>query len=548
MRWRAAAPAATEPRVRRRGLLAIACLGLAYATVIQSFSWNQTSHYALIRSLAHGTARIDRYANETNDKARYRAHWYSSRAPGLAILSVPAYGALTGLHVPALARDMQAQRNADEMVWALGLWGAVLPALLLVALVRAVADRMEPGYGTAAAVTLGLGSLILPLGTLLFSHVLAACLGFGAFALLLRERAGPPRTWWVAAAGGLIGYAMTTEYALLFVGVVLGIYALLRGPRVRRALAYAGGVALGLVPLALYDQAVYGSITHVAYADLPHHQSGFFGIRLPSLTVLVALLGDSRGLLTLAPVLVAGLVGIVLLYRRGRRAEAVVIGAVCALYLLYNAGYFLPFGGGSPGPRFLVPTLPFLGVALAAAYRRLPGPTLALGAISATALVTATLTHPLVGYESETGKWSRLLTQGFFQPTIVSAFGAGRGWVAIIPFLLLAGAAIVLAATVTDLRLSWAQVGWGAAAAAAWGVYAALGPPGLGIDHAAEARIVAAGDPTALIPRAGPHPLAHLALLAVGAAVVALALARVRFGWLGRRPERAQAALDPTGS
>jgi len=534
--------------MRRRGLLAIASLGLAYATVIQSFSWNQTSHYALIRSLAHGTARIDRYANETNDKARYRGHWYSSRAPGLAMLSVPAYGALTALHVPALARDMKAQRNADEMVWALGLWGAVLPALVLLALVRAAADRLEPGYGTAAAVTLGLGSLVLPLGTLLFSHVLAACLGFGAFALLLRERAAPPRTWWVAGAGGLVGYAMTTEYALLFVGVVVGGYALLRGPRVRRALAYAGGVALGLVPLAVYDQAVYGSITHVAYADLPRHQSGFFGIRLPSLTVLVALVGDSRGLLALAPVLAAGLIGIVLLYRGGHRAEAVVIAAVCASYLLYNAGYFLPFGGGSPGPRFLVPTLPFLGVALAAAYRRLPGPTLALGAISATTLVTATLTHPLVGYESETGIWSRLLTQGFFQPTVVSAFGAGRGWVAILPFLLLAGAAIVLAASVTDLRLSWAQVGWGAGAAAAWGLYAALGPQGLGIDHAAEARIVAAGDPTALIPRAGPHPLEHLAVLAVGAALVALALARVRFGWLGRRPERARAALDPTGS
>ena len=208
---------------RRRALLALACAGLAYATVIQSFSWNQTSHYALIRSLAHGTARIDRYANQTNDKARFHGHWYSSRAPGLAILSVPAYGALTAAQVPALARHMQAQRNADEMVWALGLWGSVLPALVLLLLVRRVADALEPGYGTAAAVTLGLGSLILPLGTLLFSHVLAACLGFAAFALLLRERAGPPRTWWVFAAGGLIGYAMTTEYALLFVGVVLGI-------------------------------------------------------------------------------------------------------------------------------------------------------------------------------------------------------------------------------------------------------------------------------------------------------------------------------------
>jgi hypothetical protein len=175
--------------MRRRGLLAIACLGLAYATVIQSFSWNQTSHYALIRSLAHGTARIDRYANETNDKARHRGHWYSSRAPGLAILSVPAYGALTALRVPALAHDMKAQRNADEMVWALGLWGAVLPALVLLALVRAAADRLEPGYGTAAAVTLGLGSLVLPLGTLLFSHVLAACLGFGAFASAPGRRA-----------------------------------------------------------------------------------------------------------------------------------------------------------------------------------------------------------------------------------------------------------------------------------------------------------------------------------------------------------------------
>ncbi|HEX3318182.1 MAG TPA: hypothetical protein VHR88_09190, partial [Solirubrobacteraceae bacterium] len=499
---------------RRRAVLALLCLGLAYASVIQSFSWNQTSHYALIRSLAHGTASIDRYADQTNDKARYRGHWYSSRAPGLGLLSVPAYGVLTGLRVPALARAMKAQRNADEMVWALGLWGAVLPAVALLALVRLAADRLEPGYGTAAVVTLGLGSLVLPLGTLLFSHVLAACLAFAAFVLLLRERDGPPRTWWVAVAGGLAGYAMTTEYALLFAAVVIGLYALARGPRGRRALAYAGGVVAGLVPLAVYNQVVYGSITHVAYSDLSAHQSGFFGLHLPRPVVAVALLSDSRGLLTLAPVLICGLIGIVLVYRRGHRAEALVIAAVCASYLLYNAGYFLPFGGGSPGPRYLVPTLPFLGLALAAAYRRLPGPTLALGAISATTMVAATLTHPLVGYESETGIWSRLLSQGFFQPTIVTAAGGGRGWGAIVPFLVLALGAVVLAASVTDLRLSWSQMAWGAGAAAAWALYAALGPTGLGIDHAAELRILAAGDPTALQQRAGPRPLLHLALLA----------------------------------
>ena len=447
------------------------------------------------------------------------------------MFSLPAYGALTAFDAPALARTMKAQRSADEMVWGIGLWGAVLPAIVMLLLVRWAADRLEPGYGTAAAMTLGLGTLLLPLGTLLFSHVLAACLGFAAFVLLFRERDGPPQLWPVAAAGALIGFAMTTEYALLFSGIVLGVYALLRGPRVRRALVFVGGGAVGIAPLAIYNQAVYGSITHVAYSDLAHHQSGFFGIRLPSATVAIALLGDSRGLLTLQEAADLGcraIAGIVVLYRRGRRAEALVIAGIGVLYLLYNSGYFLPFGGGSPGPRYLTPVLPFLAVALAVAFRRFPGPALALAVASATAYVAITLTHPLIGYESETGIWTRLLSKGFFQPTIVSALGSSRGWIVVVPFLLLAGAAVVLAATVTPLRLGRRDLLWGAVAVGAWALYAALGPSVLGLDHAAELRIVAAGDPTATTPRAGPHPLANLALLSLAATLVAMMLA-----WLG---------------
>ena len=36
------------------------------------------------------------------------------------------------------------------------------------------------------------------------------------------------------------------------------------------------------------------------------------------------------------------------------------VGGLGLAYLLYNSGYWLPFGGGTPGPRFLVVTLPFL--------------------------------------------------------------------------------------------------------------------------------------------------------------------------------------------
>ena len=38
-----------------------------------------------------------------------------------------------------------------------------------------------------------------------FSHVIAATLGFAAFALLFREREGPPRLALVGAAGLLAG-------------------------------------------------------------------------------------------------------------------------------------------------------------------------------------------------------------------------------------------------------------------------------------------------------------------------------------------------------
>ena len=94
------------------------------------------------------------------------------------------------------------------MIYFIGLWGNVLPGLLLLLLVWRVAERFEPGYGAAAAVALGLGTMVLPLSTLLFSHVFTAFLGFAAFALMLRERDGPPAPSLLALAGLAMGYAV----------------------------------------------------------------------------------------------------------------------------------------------------------------------------------------------------------------------------------------------------------------------------------------------------------------------------------------------------
>jgi hypothetical protein len=527
---------------RRLALVAILLVGLAYATMFQNWSDNQSSHYDLIRALDAGRTTIDYGPYPTKDKAFYKGHWYSARAPGLAIYSLPFYEVLKNAGGPTLARDSQALRGEDEMIDFVGEWGSVLPGLLLLLLVWRVAERLQPGYGAAAAVVVGLGTMVLPFSTLLFSHVFAAMLGFAAFAIMMRERAGPPRGWvgffYLGSAGLLMGYAVCTEYPLAFVALVLGGYLLSRpGALTARALAtragaYVTGGLIGIVPLLLYNHAAFGSWTHLAYSNIPQQQKGFFGISAPSLPVLATLLFDSRGLFTLAPVLAMGAMGTVLLYRRGKRAEALTIAGICICYLGYNSGYYLPFGGGSMGPRFLITVLPFLGFPIALALRRLPGPTLALAGASIAVAVVATITHPLVGYETETVVWGRLLERGEFQPTIASAFGAGRGWGAIWPFLLAAAAALLLAARATPrVHMSASGLAAGLLALAAWCAFAALAPTLLGIDHRGLLSIVGAGDHTALnlaLHKGSRYPLRTLAPIAAVAGLLTLTAAWLR--------------------
>lgn len=564
------APAASAPadrgavRRRRSALWAILLVGLSFAMVVQNWSDNQSSHYDLVRALAAGRTTIDYGPYSTKDKACYPqkvkgeagcayGHWYSARAPGLAMYSLPFYEVIDALGAPAVARSSQALRNEDEMIYFVGLWGSVLPGLILLLLVWRVAERFEPGYGGPTAVIVGLGTMILPFSTLLFSHVFSAMLGFASFAVLVRERHGPPRPLLIAAAGLLIGYAITSEYPLAFSAVVLGLYMLSRadtlrpGPAALRAAAYAGGAVLGVIPLLLYNHAAFNSWTHLAYSNIPQQQKGFFGISAPSIPVLGTLLFDSRGLLTLSPVLIMGAIGTVLLHRRGNRAEALTVAGICLFYLGYNSGYYLPFGGGSMGPRFLVTIVPYLGFPIALALRRFPAPTLALAGASIAVAITATITHPLVGYENETVVWTHLLGQSEFQPTIASAFGAGRGIGALAPFML-----VVIAALGFGLRslprqsLSARSIGIGALVLVAWALFAILAPTLLGLDHRGLESIVGAGDKTALdltLHHGARYPLMTLALIALGAGIIAmLAAALLRDARPPRAPARTPAS------
>lgn len=565
---------ATARRRGRAGVAALAALTIGWALVMQSLGWAQTSYYAFVKALGDGTAQIDDHHWETRDKSWIDGHFYSVKAPGLPLLLTPVHVAMEaagadrlahdaadtaraggarqwtyrGLNVHAYgydpARAAQMKRRLEvqaPLVWALGLVGTVLPALLLLVLVRRRAESLEPGLGTLTAVTLGGATLVMPFAVNLFGHVLAALLAFGAFVVAWREREGrTARPWLVALAGLLSGLAVTTEYPLAIAGAIVGLYAVARPSalaaspqRLRglagRASAYTAGAVLGVAPLLLYNLLAFGSVTTLSYKNAVNEQGttghqtlglndgGFFGIAMPDPRAAADLLISPRGVLVLVPIVVMGLVGLRLMWRAGRRAEALVIGTITAAYYVYNTGYWLPMGGGSPGPRFLVPLLPFLALALAPAWRRYPGPTLALAVPSALTMIAATVTYPLIG-PGDSAQWTTRIGEAHFQHTVLSVLGLDNGWPAIAPVLLAFVAAAVLATRATS-GLAWhrrPRLAW--AALAGWGVVAGAVAPLFG-EAEISGRLVG---PTGVIDH-GSHGVLVLAGLLVGAAVLGFA-------------------------
>ena len=552
----------------RWGLAAIAALGVAWALVMHSMGWTQTSNYAQVQALADGRAQIDRWQWQTGDKAWYQGHFYSVKAPGLALTALPLFLALDAAGAKGLSHDAAAKaaqsdqprwtpqpkpgpafyggsasrairaktavENEAPLIWALTLLGAVLPAILLLLLVRSVAERMEPGYGTAAAITLGLGTIVLTFGAEFFSHVASATLGFAAFAVLFRERQRPQRLLLVGAAGLIAGLAISFEYPLGIVAVVLLAYALARRRSLGRAATYIAGAVVGVIPALAFNEWALGSPLRFAYSyavDVPGrtghavlglNSSGFFGIGVPRLDGVLDLLISGRGLLTLTPVLVMAVVGVVLIKRRGWRAEANVILAIAIAFFVYNSGYWLPLGGGSPGPRFLTPTLPFVALGLAPAYRRFPAVTLALAIPSVLLMLAGSLTYPLLG-QNGTGTWTNDLGHGKFEHTLLTVFGVHNGWLAAAPLLAAIAAAVACAVLATP-RTRVGPIRGGLVALLAWSVVAITGA-------------TIAGDP--LTPIDG-DPAALTLIAGAGlASVVGLVILRLR----DRRSESIPAAL-----
>lgn len=348
-----------------------------FSVLISANTQDETRLALSVSMLERGTLNIDPY-HDTADKSFRAGHWYSDKAPALSFYALP--NAAVALGIDSL------RGRHDGRIWD-GRWERWLlrlaingPLLLLLCLLAGrVAEGLAPGAGAVVAVVVGLGTILGPLSTVLFEQTGVALLSFAALCLAWDRRhflAG-------LAAGGAVLFA----YEAAIVAVFVGAYLLLRG--LRPVASFVLGGLPAAAALAVYDAIAFGSPFHLSYrytADIytKLQSQGFFGFTVPSLQDLRAVLVGGSGLhvgggiLVTSPVLVAAAIGVLLLRRAGARCEAVLCAATSVAFLVFDAGNFNPYGGSSPGPRYLATALPFALVGLAPALRSLRRTTLAL--------------------------------------------------------------------------------------------------------------------------------------------------------------------------
>jgi hypothetical protein len=359
---------------------------LIAATLLFSYSyfygnregWNQASRFDLVRAIVEQHRfNIDTYSENTSDKALWEGHFYSDKAPGLALSAVPVLEAVR-VALRAGHKDPSQAKSITAEIYLVTIACVALPSAVMAGYLFMLALKLGASVNGAgfAAVTLGLATPFWCYATLFWGHALsAACLFFAfSYAVSLREFDSRSRDLLLSISVGLAaGWATVTEFPAAPAAAIIALLVIAfawpsgTGRLTRVATGVAVGALLCIIVLAIYNLLVFGSPFNFGYAisaqqSWPQMRQGLMGVTYPKAYVLREILvGRYRGLLPLAPVLAAAPFGLALLWKQANaRASTLAMTTIALYYLLLNSSYAVWDGGWSYGPRHLSPALPFL--------------------------------------------------------------------------------------------------------------------------------------------------------------------------------------------
>jgi hypothetical protein len=354
------------PAADRRIAIALFVLALTtYGWFFGGGGWNQNAQFALTRAIVErATFAIDPFAASTGDLSFHGGHVYANKAPGTSFLAAVPYFLLVQIERRAgveISDPFTLILNSYLCtLFVCGILGALIPSILYVfARLHLDAPRF---WCVTIALVIALGTPLFPFSTVMFAHVPSASLLFLSFCLSRGKR--PFLAGLAAGAAGLINYLLIPLALLTMLPMIRR-----RSGRLSDGALALTGVLLPLLLLAYYQWSAFGSPFRSSIATMDPRftvRQAWFGIfNLPSPEAAWGItFSPYRGLFYLSPVLLLAFAGIRVMVRERRILEALVILSVFLFLFVFNVSFNGWEGGFSIGPRYLIPAIPFLGVAL----------------------------------------------------------------------------------------------------------------------------------------------------------------------------------------
>lgn len=312
---------------------------------------NTVSRLLPVKAYAEsGTWCIDKYHEETIDKALINGHYYSEKAPLPAWIVTPVYLLLynAGLNT-LMEKDNLLYLTGDILI-------AVIPFILIVLLIfhQLIRKSWNIYHAMFIALALPFSTFIWIYAGTAFSHVLA-----GLWLVLSYIYIRAKRNFLLA--GLFAGFCFITEYPCGLLFIIWAFVLLYQEKNIKAPFLFGIGALPSLLAQLIYNYQFTGNAFDMLYnhqaIDFYHDPNTFIGFALPIPEAMWKLLfGFYRGWLFHAPVLI---LFFALLIKQTVKTPAKMIfnflvPAVFLSYLLFSS-YRVWYGGWCFGPRHFVP-------------------------------------------------------------------------------------------------------------------------------------------------------------------------------------------------
>lgn len=395
-------------RLDGKELRILISLIIVYSLFVHWIGWNENTRLDLVRAIAEeGRLSIDTYHKNTGDRLKIGGSYYSDKAPGTSIVSVPAYlavkplaglaGSFLGAHEPGgetieySVSDAVFHEPVDPgfmvltAMIALTIFASSIPSAFSAIIFRRILlEYSSEDKADLITVVFALGTVVFQYSIVYMGYSLAVFFMLAGWLRLVKEESGRGNYF---SPGILLGLSCLFEYSMIALMPGFIAYKIMVRKKGYRKLIT--GMLVGLTPLIIYQFMLSGAgIPYLGLdpqvREVPGVEdcSGGKSLSVQAATcparhpdrliqlLLKILAYPYRGLLFYSPALILAFLGAAKMKKENPKALALCVSAITPLIIfiawLGACTESAPWWGGSFfGPRLLSPLTAFFCLPLA---------------------------------------------------------------------------------------------------------------------------------------------------------------------------------------